>query len=230
MDRRQGTETAEDGARAIDAEQAPRWLARAAEEAGAFLVHVSTDYVFDGTSKRGEAWLESDPVAPLGAYGRTKFEGELLIQAAAGPNHAIVRTAWLLEPGGSNFVDTMRRLGAERDELQTGVCAPTRSLPAFTGHLAEALLTIAERRAPGIPAVRQPAAPARRARPRLGDVRGDRHAGARHARHDRGVPPPRRPPRVVGPRLRAPRRHPTCRGLARGIARTLTAAATEVPA
>jgi dTDP-4-dehydrorhamnose reductase len=141
-----GAETAEDDARAINATGAGN-LATAAEKVGAFLVHVSTDYVFDGASKRGEAWLESDPVSPLGAYGRTKLEGEQLI-AAAGTNHAIVRTAWLFGPGGSNFVDTMRRLGAERDELQ--VVADQVGCPTFTGHLAEALLTIAERRAPGI--------------------------------------------------------------------------------
>jgi dTDP-4-dehydrorhamnose reductase len=141
-----GAETAEDDARAINATGAGN-VARAAEEAGAFLVHVSTDYVFDGASKRGEAWLESDPVAPLGAYGRTKLEGERLIQAA-GPDHAIVRTAWLFGPGGHNFVDTMRRLGAERDELQ--VVADQVGCPTFTRHLADALVTIAERRSPGI--------------------------------------------------------------------------------
>jgi dTDP-4-dehydrorhamnose reductase len=141
-----GAEAAEDSARAINATGAGN-LAMAAEAAGAFLVHVSTDYVFDGASKRGEAWVESDPVAPLGAYGRTKLEGEQLI-AAAGENHAIVRTAWLFGPGGSNFVDTMRRLGAERDELQ--VVADQVGCPTFTGHLAAALLTIAESRAPGI--------------------------------------------------------------------------------
>jgi dTDP-4-dehydrorhamnose reductase len=141
-----GAETAEDDARAINAIGAGN-LARGCEATGAFLVHVSTDYVFDGASKRGEAWVESDPVAPLGAYGRTKLEGEQLIQAA-GQDHAIVRTAWLFGPGGSNFVDTMRRLGAERDELQ--VVADQVGCPTFTGHLATALLTIAERRAPGI--------------------------------------------------------------------------------
>ena len=141
-----GAETAEAAARAINATGAGH-VARAAAEAGAFLVHVSTDYVFDGSSKRGEAWLESDPVAPLGAYGRTKLEGEQLI-AAAGSGHAIVRTVWLFGHGGSNFVDTMRRLGAERDELQ--VVADQVGCPTFTGHLAEALLTIGERRAAGI--------------------------------------------------------------------------------
>ncbi len=141
-----GAETAEEDARAINATGAGN-LARACAATGAFLVHVSTDYVFDGASKRGEAWVESDPVSPLGAYGRTKLEGEGLVQAA-GEDHAIVRTAWLFGPGGSNFVDTMRRLGAERDELQ--VVADQVGCPTFTGHLAEALLTVAERRSPGI--------------------------------------------------------------------------------
>jgi dTDP-4-dehydrorhamnose reductase len=141
-----GAETAEDEALAINGTGAGN-VAAAAARAGAFLVHVSTDYVFDGASKRGEAWVESDPVAPLGAYGRTKLEGERLV-AAAGSDHAIVRTAWLFGPGGRNFVDTMRRLGAERDELQ--VVADQVGCPTFTGHLAEALVTIAERRSPGI--------------------------------------------------------------------------------
>jgi dTDP-4-dehydrorhamnose reductase len=141
-----GAETAEEDARAINA-TGPGVLAAAANDAGAFLVHVSTDYVFDGASKRGEAWLESDPVAPLGAYGRTKLEGEEHIRAAGG-EYAIVRTAWLFGPGGRNFVDTMRRLGAERDELQ--VVADQVGCPTYTGHLADALVTIAERRATGI--------------------------------------------------------------------------------
>ena len=141
-----GAETAEEEALAVNGTGAGN-LARACADAGAFLVHVSTDYVFDGTSKRGEAWVESDPVAPLGAYGRTKLAGERLV-AAAGPDHAIVRTAWLFGPGGANFVDTMRRLGAERDELQ--VVADQIGCPTFSGHLADALVTIAERRSPGI--------------------------------------------------------------------------------
>ena len=141
-----GAETAEDQALAINGTGAGN-VAVSAARAAAFLLHISTDYVFDGTSKRGQAWVESDPVAPLGAYGRTKLEGERLV-AAAGPDHAIVRTAWLFGPGGRNFVDTMRRLGAERDELQ--VVADQIGCPTYCGHLADALVTIAERRSPGI--------------------------------------------------------------------------------
>jgi dTDP-4-dehydrorhamnose reductase len=141
-----GAETAEDQARLVNAVGAGN-VARAAADAGAFLVHISTDYVFDGASKRGEAWVESDPVAPLGAYGRTKLEGEELV-AQAGGEHAIVRTAWVFGPGGRNFVDTMRRLGAERDELQ--VVADQVGCPTYTGHLTDALLEIADRRPTGV--------------------------------------------------------------------------------
>jgi dTDP-4-dehydrorhamnose reductase len=116
-------------------------VARAAAEAGARIVHVSTDYVFDGS--KGEPWLESDPVAPLQAYGRTKLAGERAV-AEAGAEHAIVRTAWLFGAGGPNFVETMLRLGAERDEVT--VVTDQRGGPTWTGHLAPALVEIAERR------------------------------------------------------------------------------------
>jgi dTDP-4-dehydrorhamnose reductase len=115
-------------------------VGRAAASTGARIVHVSTDYVFDG-SKR-EPWLESDRVAPLQAYGRSKLEGEQQV-AAANANHAIVRTAWLFGAGGRNFVDTMLRIGAERDEVS--VVTDQRGGPTWTGHLAPALVEIAER-------------------------------------------------------------------------------------
>jgi dTDP-4-dehydrorhamnose reductase len=117
-------------------------VARAAEAAGAFCVHVSTDYVFDGTKR--EPWVESDPVAPLGAYGRTKLAGE----RAVGPAHAIVRTAWLFGTGGKNFVDTMLTVGPQRGEVAV-VCDQV-GCPTWTGHLAPALVRIAERRAAGL--------------------------------------------------------------------------------
>lgn len=115
-------------------------VADAAAEVGARIVHVSTDYVFDG-SKR-EPWVESDPVAPLGVYGATKLAGERLV-AAANPAHVIARTAWLFGAGGKNFVDTMLALGAERDEVS--VVTDQVGCPTWTGHLASALVALAER-------------------------------------------------------------------------------------
>jgi dTDP-4-dehydrorhamnose reductase len=120
-------------------------LAQACAAVGARLVHVSTDYVFDG-SKR-EPWIESDATSPLGAYGRTKLHGEDLVRAGL-PDHAIVRTAWLFGPHGKNFVDTMMRLGAELDELT--VIDDQIGSPTYTGHLAQALVTIAETRPNGV--------------------------------------------------------------------------------
>ncbi len=115
-------------------------VAAAAQAVGARIVHVSTDYVFDG-SKR-EPWVESDPVAPLGVYGDTKLAGEQLV-AAANPDHAIVRTAWLFGTGGRNFVDTMLALGAQREEVP--VVTDQVGCPTWTGHLAGALVELAER-------------------------------------------------------------------------------------
>ena len=113
-------------------------LARASAAAGARLVHVSTDYVFDGVNDR--PWLESDHPAPLGAYGRTKLAGEEQV-ALATPEHAIVRTAWLFGVGGPNFVDTMLRLAAGRDEVP--VVTDQTGCPTWTGHLAPALVALA---------------------------------------------------------------------------------------
>jgi dTDP-4-dehydrorhamnose reductase len=135
-----GAETAEPQAAEVNALGAGN-LARAAAATGARIVHVSTDYVFDG-SKRSP-WVESDTVAPLSAYGRTKLAGEQAV-AAAGAEHAIVRTAWLFGGGGVNFVHTMLRLGAERDEVR--VVADQVGRPTWTGHLAPALVELAGRR------------------------------------------------------------------------------------
>ncbi len=120
-------------------------LARAAASAGARLVHVSTDYVFDGNAS--EPYIESDPVGPRSAYGRSKLAGEREV-LAAGADHAIVRTAWLFGAGGRNFVDTMLTLGAQRDELR--VVDDQVGCPTWTGHLAPALLTLAEGGSTGI--------------------------------------------------------------------------------
>jgi dTDP-4-dehydrorhamnose reductase len=120
-------------------------VARACAALGARLVHVSTDYVFDG-SKR-EPWVESDPTSPLGAYGRSKLHGEDLVRAEL-PDNAIVRTAWLFGPHGPNFVSTMLRLAAERDEVE--VVTDQVGSPTFAGHLAPALVDMAERTDTGI--------------------------------------------------------------------------------
>jgi dTDP-4-dehydrorhamnose reductase len=97
---------------------------------GAPLILWSTDYVFDG--RKREPYVESDPPAPLGAYGRTKLHGE----AAAGDDAWIVRSSWLFGPTSKNFVRTMLRLGAERSEV--AVVDDQRGCPTYVGHLAEA--------------------------------------------------------------------------------------------
>jgi dTDP-4-dehydrorhamnose reductase len=98
---------------------------------GAPLVAFSTDYVFDG--RKREPYVESDGPNPLSAYGRTKLHGE----AAAGEDAWIVRSSWLFGPTGRNFVRTMLRLGAERDEVD--VVDDQRGCPTYVGHLAEAV-------------------------------------------------------------------------------------------
>lgn len=98
---------------------------------GAALVTFSTDYVFDG--RKRDPYVESDAPNPLSAYGRSKLLGE----AAAGPDAWIVRTSWLFGPTGHNFVRTMLRLGAERDEV--AIVDDQRGCPTFVGHLATAV-------------------------------------------------------------------------------------------
>ena len=118
----------------------PRNVAIAAAECGARLIHVSTDYVFDGTATR--PYVESDPPAPTSAYGRSKLAGEEAV-LAADPGHVVVRTSWLFGSGGRNFVDTMLSLGAEREAVD--VVTDQVGCPTWSGHLAEALLVLAGR-------------------------------------------------------------------------------------
>lgn len=92
----------------------PGAIARACAARGLPLVHLSTDYVFDGAGST--AFAPDHPTAPLGAYGRTKLAGEQAVRAADGV-HAIFRTSWVVSAHGSNFVKTMLRLGAEREAL-----------------------------------------------------------------------------------------------------------------
>jgi dTDP-4-dehydrorhamnose reductase len=93
---------------------APGALARAAHAAGAWFVHYSTDYVFDGSGER--PWKEADQTGPLSVYGRTKLEGEQLVRAA-GSRHLIFRTSWVYGARGGNFAKAMLRLASERDKL-----------------------------------------------------------------------------------------------------------------
>jgi len=121
-------------------------LAAAAAEAGAHIVHVSTDYVFPGDAT--EPYREDAPTGPVGAYGRSKLAGEVAVENAAPASHAIVRTAWVFGPHGKNFVDTMLRLGADRDEVT--VVDDQLGCPTYTGHLATALIAVAEARTHGV--------------------------------------------------------------------------------
>jgi len=128
-----------DSAFAINANGAEA-VARAAAERGLPIIHVSTDYVFDGIEPR--ARVETDPTGPTGAYGRSKLAGEERV-AAANPRHVIARTAWLIGPYGQNFLKTMLRLAAERDELR--VVADQTGSPTYAPDLAQALVQIAQR-------------------------------------------------------------------------------------
>ena len=114
--------------------EAPATLARWCQQRDALLLHFSTDYVFDGRGTR--PYKESDPVAPLGVYGASKFAGESAIRAS-GARHFIFRTAWVYAARGQNFLRTMLRLGRERDRLrvvadQRGAPTPARWIAAAT--------------------------------------------------------------------------------------------------
>ena len=106
-------ESEADFARTLNA-TTPGVIAQEAAKLGAWLVHYSTDYVFDGSGSR--PWVETDATAPLSVYGRTKLEGEQLI-AQAGPRHLILRTSWVYAARGGHFAKTMLRLAQERDRL-----------------------------------------------------------------------------------------------------------------
>jgi dTDP-4-dehydrorhamnose reductase len=117
---------------------APAAIAAACAAQGIPLVHISTDYVFDGSGTR--AWRPDDAPAPLGAYGRSKLAGEEGVRRAGGA-HAILRTSWVFSAHGANFVRTMLRLGAERDRLD--IVADQVGGPTPAADIAAACLAIA---------------------------------------------------------------------------------------
>lgn len=133
-------ETEEDLATVVNG-AAPGAMARACADLGIPFVHISTDYVFAGD---GEIpWTPDDPVAPLGAYGRSKLAGERAVRAAGGV-HAILRTSWVFSAHGNNFLKTMLRLGADRAVLtvvadQIGGPTPARAIAAACLSMADQL-------------------------------------------------------------------------------------------
>jgi dTDP-4-dehydrorhamnose reductase len=112
-------------------------LAEACAAANVPLIHVSTDYVFNGTKQT--PYRETDPAAPLGIYGKSKWAGEEAVRRSC-PRHVILRTSWLYGVHGQNFVKTMLRFGRERERLQ--VVDDQIGNPTFAGDLARAILTL----------------------------------------------------------------------------------------
>ncbi|MFM2667074.1 dTDP-4-dehydrorhamnose reductase [Vibrio mediterranei] len=115
----------------------PRHLAQAAESLGAVMLHISTDYVFDG--EKDEPYLETDTPNPKGVYGQSKLAGEQAV-AAHCTRYAILRTAWVFGEHGNNFVKTMLRLGQDRPEL--GIIGDQFGGPTYAGDIANALVAM----------------------------------------------------------------------------------------
>ena len=152
-----GAETKQAQAHVVNADGAGN-LARAAAEIGTPLLHISTDYVFDGIAPLDDAgrprpYVESDPTGPRSVYGQTKLDGERQVLAAS-PRHTVLRTAWLYGVDGPNFVATMLRLAGER--AATGSTPSVQVVddqigsPTWSGHLAPAILGLLEREVSGL--------------------------------------------------------------------------------
>jgi dTDP-4-dehydrorhamnose reductase len=131
-------ETEEAAATTVNGE-APAAMAQAAAAKGIPFLHISTDYVFDGSGN--QPFTPDHPTGPLGAYGRSKLAGEEGVRAAGG-NHLVLRTSWVVSAHGNNFVKTMLRLGAERESLN--VVADQFGGPTPAAAIAQALLTAAK--------------------------------------------------------------------------------------
>ncbi len=140
-----GCETEVETAFAVNGEGAGN-VARACAEVGAWIVHVSSDYVFDGSARA--PYVESDATGPLSQYGRSKLAGELAVAEAAPEGHTIVRSSWLFGARGPCFPATILRLASERDQLS--VVDDQVGCPTFTAHLADALLALADARPVGV--------------------------------------------------------------------------------
>lgn len=125
-------------AHALNCEGA-RLMSEAAHRRGVPIIHLSTDYVFDGS--KSSAYLETDATAPASVYGRTKLDGERAV-AAANPKHIILRTAWVYSPFGKNFVKTILNNAAKGNPLR--VVNDQVGSPTYAPHLVEAILAIAE--------------------------------------------------------------------------------------
>jgi dTDP-4-dehydrorhamnose reductase len=139
-----GAETAEAEATELNGTVAGI-IAAAAADVGAAVVYPSTDYVFEGTSRH--PYLESDPVSPQTAYGRSKLAGERAT-AAANAKHFIVRTAWLFGASGRNFVETMLRLGEDLGEVV--VVRDQVGSPTYCGHLADGIVRLLDGESYGV--------------------------------------------------------------------------------
>lgn len=120
-------------------QHAPAYLAAAVEKRGGWMVHISTDYVFDGTHHT--PYVETDEPCPNSVYGRTKLAGEQEVMQHC-KRSVIIRTAWLYSTFGNNFVKTMIRLGKERPEL--GVIFDQIGTPTYAGDLAKAIMAVVE--------------------------------------------------------------------------------------
>lgn len=116
----------------------PLYLAQAANQVGALILHISTDYVFNGEGSH--EYKETDTTGPQGVYGKTKLAGEIAVQQA-NPRSIILRTAWVFGEHGHNFVKTMLRLAKDRDTL--GVVGDQFGGPTYAGDIASALINIA---------------------------------------------------------------------------------------
>lgn len=117
----------------------PKYLAQAAQRVGAAMLHISTDYVFEG-NKAGE-YVETDATNPQGVYGKSKLAGEIAV-AEACDKHIILRTAWVFGESGNNFVKTMLRLGENRDALS--IVGDQFGGPTYAGDIASTLIQIAQ--------------------------------------------------------------------------------------